>query len=80
MRIKMIAVATVWMAAMTALSQDRDAFVQQQAYAEMQRVSGQVGVARISFDGMFCRNDIAHRAFECDAYPGDSKLCCFKKG
>ena len=80
MRIQMIAVAMVWMAAMTTPSQGRDAFVQQQAYAEMQCMSCQFGVARISFDGMLYRKDIAHRAFERDAYPGDSELCCFKKG
>ena len=52
MKIKTVAVVAAGMAAMTALSQGRDSFVQQQAYAEMQRVSGQVDVLQNNFDDL----------------------------
>ena len=52
MRIKTVAVVVAGMSAMTALSQGRDAFVQQQAYAEMQRVSGQIDVLQNNFDDL----------------------------
>ena len=52
MRTKTVAVVVAGMAAMTALSQGHDAFVQQQAYAEMQRVSGQVDVLQNNFDDL----------------------------
>ena len=52
MRIKTVAVVVAGMAAMTALSQGRDSFVQQQAYAEMQRVSGQIDVLQNNFDDL----------------------------
>jgi len=52
MRTKTVAVVVAGMAAMTALSQGRDSFVQQQAYAEMQRVSGQIDVLQNNFDDL----------------------------
>ena len=52
MTTKTVAVVVAGMAAMTALSQGRDSFVQQQAYAEMQRVSGQVDVLQNNFDDL----------------------------
>ena len=55
MRTKTVAVVVAGMAAMTALSQGRDAFVQQQAYAEMQRVTGQVDVLQNNFEDLHRR-------------------------
>ena len=52
MRTKTVAVVVAGMAAMTALAQGRDSFVQQQAYAEMQRVSGQIDVLQNNFDDL----------------------------
>ena len=52
MHVKTVAVVVAGMAAMTALSQGRDSFVQQQAYAEMQRVSGQIDVLQNNFDDL----------------------------
>ena len=55
MRIRIVATAAAGMAALTALSQGRESFVQQQAYAEMQRVSGQVDVLQNNFDDLHRR-------------------------
>ena len=55
MRIKVVAMAAAGMAAMTAFTQGRDAFVQQQAYAEMQRVTGQVDVLQNNFEDLHRR-------------------------
>ena len=52
MTTKTVAVVVAGMAAMTALAQGRDSFVQQQAYAEMQRVSGQIDVLQNNFDDL----------------------------
>ena len=52
MKIKIAVVATAAMAAAVAFSQGRDAFVQQQAYAEMQRVTGQVDVLQNNFEDL----------------------------
>ena len=52
MKSKIVAMATAGAAVMTAFSQGRDTFVQQQAYAEMQRVSGQVDVLQNNFDDL----------------------------
>ena len=52
MKVKMVVMLTAEIAAVAAFSQGRDAFVQQQAYAEMQRVSGQVDVLQNNFDDL----------------------------
>ena len=52
MKTKIMVMATAGAAVMTAFSQGRDTFVQQQAYAEMQRVSGQVDVLQNNFDDL----------------------------
>ena len=50
MKMKIMAMATAGAAVMTAFSQGRDVFVQQQAYAEMQRVASQIDVLQSNFD------------------------------
>ena len=52
MRIKVVVIAIVGMIASSAVAQhhDRDAFIRQQAYAEMQRVSSQIDVLQSNFD------------------------------
>jgi len=52
MRIKMVAMAAAGIAAAGVFAQGRDSFVQQQAYAEMQRVSGQIDVLQNNFDDL----------------------------
>ena len=55
MKIKTAIMATAGIVAATAFSQGKDTFVQQQAYAEMQRVSGQVDVLQNNFDDLHRR-------------------------
>lgn len=52
MRIKVVVIAIVGMIASSAVAQhnDRDAFIRQQAYAEMQRVASQIDVLQNNFD------------------------------
>ena len=52
MKTEIVAIVTAGVAAMTAFPQGRDTFVQQQAYAEMQRVSGQVDVLQNNFEDL----------------------------
>ena len=52
MKVKMAVMAAAGIAAMGAFAQGREAFVQQQAYAEMQRVSGQIDVLQNNFDDL----------------------------
>ena len=52
MKFKTVAMAAAGIAAMGAFAQGREAFVQQQAYAEMQRVSGQIDVLQNNFDDL----------------------------
>ena len=55
MKVKMAVMATAGIVAATAFSQGKDAFVQQQAYAEMQRVTGQVDVLQNNFEDLHRR-------------------------
>lgn len=52
MKTEIVAIVTAGVAAMTAFPQGRGTFVQQQAYAEMQRVSGQVDVLQNNFEDL----------------------------
>ena len=52
LKLKVAAAVVAGMAAAVAFAQGRDTFVHQQAYAEMQRVSGQVDVLQNNFDDL----------------------------
>ena len=52
MRITMVAMVAAEIVAVGAFAQGKDSFVQQQAYAEMQRVSGQIDVLQNNFDDL----------------------------
>ena len=52
MKTALLAVAAAGMAATTAFSQGKDTFVHQQAYAEMQRVTGQMDVLQNNVDDL----------------------------
>ena len=52
MKTALLAVAAAGMAATTAIAQGRDTFVHQQAYAEMQRVTGQMDVLQNNVDDL----------------------------
>ena len=49
---KTVMMATAGLAASLAFAQGRDTFVQQQAYAEMQRVTGQIDVLQNNFEDL----------------------------
>ena len=55
MKVKMAVMATAGMVAAAAFAQGKDTFVQQQAYAEMQRVTGQVDVLQNNFEDLHRR-------------------------
>ena len=50
MRVKIVAMTVAGFAAMGAFAQGADAFIRQQAYAEMQRVVSQIDVLQNNFD------------------------------
>ena len=52
---RLLVVGVVMMSVVPAFAQDRDAFLRQQAYAEMQRVTGQLDVLQSNFNDLHQR-------------------------